>query len=600
MRVSDEKAKAVFGNRYRVVDPVGSGGMATVYRGVDSLLGRDVAIKVMHPHLASRADARARFSREARSIARLKHPNIVDVYDFSGDSDLDSYIVTEFVHGLTLTEFANRHGPLLPPAAALLGHAIAGAMAHAHGAGLVHRDIKPDNLMIAREGAIKLMDFGIATAMDMEQMTATGAILGSPAHMAPEQIEGRTVDARADIFAFGTVMYTLATGKLPFVASNPHALFRLILECQYTPPSRVNPVIDRDFEEILVTAMAREPGDRWSSMAAVQQALAAYLQRFELQDVATHLPRLLQAPEQFQLALRPKLVKALCEDGKSHAQDGNLALAIDCYNRALAVDPDADEPRAGLTDLTSRSRRRRQFRAAFIVAAGALASTAVLFVALQPRAEPPPPTPTRALPIGVPAAPDALRMAAQEAVDARRRETEALRQKRMIESAANESARLAAQAVARQTGEASDNAARAAAQGGGSVRRPSAGGQVARVSRPKAAPSAESPAGADAAPVGAGPTQATTPSPREGLIEVVLGSVPAIAVLYLDGDQISVTGYRRMALVSGREYRLRCEPHVASCQSCPPFLEVRFRVPEHPTADGTVPTAKCDFRPFVR
>ena len=399
--------QSVYGNRYRVLEPVGSGGMATVYRGVDTVLGRDVAIKVMHPNLAARADARARFSREARAIARLKHSNIVDVYDFSGDSDLEAYLVTEFVHGITLTEFCSRHGQLLPQCAALMGHAIAGALAHAHAAGLVHRDIKPDNLMISRDGTIKLMDFGIATALDMEQMTATGAILGSPAHMAPEQIEGRAIDARVDVFAFGTVLYTLVAGRLPFVATNPHALFRLILECDYDPPSRHNPAVGRGFEQILTTALARQPEDRWSSMAAVQEALAGYLAHFDLQEVGAHLPRLLQAPEQFQLELRPKLVRVLCADGRSHARDGELALAIDDYNRALAIDPDAADPRVGLSELTSRSRRRRRIRAVAIAGVGAALAVAGIVVLGQPAAAPEAPAApilASALPATVPGA----------------------------------------------------------------------------------------------------------------------------------------------------------------------------------------------------
>jgi serine/threonine protein kinase len=241
----------VFGNRYEVIERVGDGGMATVYRGLDRVLRRDVAIKVMHPHLAARNDARARFNREAQAIARLHHSNIVDVYDFSVGTDETAFLVTEFVHGDTLTQFTNEHGPFVPQAAALIGFAVAAALGHAHSVGIVHRDIKPDNLMISRDGQIKLMDFGIATAMDLEQMTATGAILGSPAHMAPEQIEGGTLDQRADIFAFGTVLYFLVTRKLPFVASNPHALFHQILQGQFEPAGKHNTQVDRVFDGII-------------------------------------------------------------------------------------------------------------------------------------------------------------------------------------------------------------------------------------------------------------------------------------------------------------------------------------------------------------
>ena len=578
--------QSVYGNRYRVLEPVGSGGMATVYRGVDTVLGRDVAIKVMHPHLAARADARARFSREARAIARLKHSNIVDVYDFSGDSDLEAYLVTEFVHGITLTEFCSRHGQLLPQCAALMGHAIAGALAHAHAAGLVHRDIKPDNLMISRDGTIKLMDFGIATALDMEQMTATGAILGSPAHMAPEQIEGRAIDARVDVFAFGTVLYTLVAGRLPFVATNPHALFRLILECDYDPPSRHNPAVGRGFEQILTTALARQPEDRWSSMAAVQEALAGYLAHFDLQEVGAHLPRLLQAPEQFQLELRPKLVRVLCADGRSHARDGELALAIDDYNRALAIDPDAADPRVGLSELTSRSRRRRRIRAVAIAGVGAALAVAGIVVLGQPAAAPEAPAApilASALPATAPGRPETARMVAAERAA---NEAEAARQAKRLQeqrALAEEAARVALAEVAK--------AREADEQAMAPPRAPEP--STPRPSRPRSAQVDDAPQSRPA-----GPTVVPTPNPTGGKVLVGLGSLPPISVIYLDGVEKSRTGVWTEPLIPGRDYTLRCEPYPSSCPSCPAFQERRFKVPERPAVDGTPFSVKCDFRAF--
>ncbi len=367
----------VYGNRYEVLERVGDGGMATVYRGLDRVLKRDVAIKVMHPHLASRNDARARFNREAQAIARLHHGNIVDVYDFSVGTDEAAFLVTEFVHGETLTQFANEHGPFLPQAAALIGHAVAAALGHAHSVGIVHRDIKPDNLMISRDGQIKLMDFGIATAMDLEQMTATGAILGSPAHMAPEQIEGGTLDHRCDIFAFGTVMYFLVTRKLPFVASNPHALFRLILEGRFEPAGKHNAQVDRGFDAIIAQCLARHPSDRYPDMGKLQDALMTYLKQFRMSDVATLLPRFLKAPEVFQFDLKPTLVQVTTAEGRRFAASGQMALAIDAFNRALVLDPDADEPKRGLHELTTRNKRRRQIRRTALAAAVAT-SLAVL------------------------------------------------------------------------------------------------------------------------------------------------------------------------------------------------------------------------------
>jgi serine/threonine-protein kinase len=320
----------ILGQRYELMERVGDGGMATVYRAVDLQLKRDVAVKVMHPHLAARKDARHRFSREAQNIARLKHPNIVDVYDFSVSGDETSFIVTEFVHGETVSAYTAAHGPFMPQAAALI------------------RDIKPDNLMISRDGQIKLMDFGIATAVDMEGMTATGAIVGSPAHMAPEQIEGEEIDVRADIFAFGIVLYFLVTRRLPFAAANAHALFRQILEGQFEPPSRYNAQVDRQFEAIILQCMSRHKADRYATAVDLQTALQGYLRQFRISDVTTLLPRFLQQPEVFQYDLKPGVVRYWTDEGSRLAAAGQLALAIDAFNRALAVDPESEPPKKAL------------------------------------------------------------------------------------------------------------------------------------------------------------------------------------------------------------------------------------------------------------
>src|SRR5512147_2235178 len=176
--------------------------MAAVYLGRDTALDREVAVKVLHPHLASRAESRARFSREARAVARLSHPNIVEIYDYSGDEARDSYLVTEFIHGRTLRAFAEEVGFGLPEVGVLLARALADALVHAHSAGVIHRDLKPENVMVA-EGprpAVKLADFGIARILASEErLTMTGALVGSPHHMAPEILEGRETDARSDL-----------------------------------------------------------------------------------------------------------------------------------------------------------------------------------------------------------------------------------------------------------------------------------------------------------------------------------------------------------------------------------------------------------------
>src|SRR6184192_891612 len=230
--------------RYRLDEQVGQGGMAVVWRGWDTQLRRTVAVKVLHAHLHAREDIRRRFDREAHAVARLHHPFILDVYDFSGPQAQPSYLVTEFIRGQTLRAFADEH-PFDPPelaAACLLP--IAEALQHAHAAGVVHRDLKPENIMVREDGVVKLTDFGIAAILDPdEKFTATGAILGSPAHLAPETIEGKPADPRSDLFSFGTIFYWLSTGEMPFHAPTPAALLRKILEGNPKDPRLVRPSI---------------------------------------------------------------------------------------------------------------------------------------------------------------------------------------------------------------------------------------------------------------------------------------------------------------------------------------------------------------------
>jgi tRNA A-37 threonylcarbamoyl transferase component Bud32/tetratricopeptide (TPR) repeat protein len=578
---------AAFGDRYDVAEKVGDGGMATVYRATDRTLKRDVAIKVMHPHLSKRDDARARFAREAKAAARLKHANIVDVYDYSSGQDSEAFLVTEFVHGETLTQFGNDHGPFLPQAAALIAHAVAGALGHAHAAGIVHRDIKPDNLMISRDGQIKLMDFGIATAVDLEQMTITGAIVGSPAHMAPEQIEGGELDARCDMFALGTVIYFLVTRRLPFQASNPHALFRQILEGQYEPASRFNPAVDRTFDGIIAQCLQRKPVDRFANMAALQTALHAYCRQFRMSDVAGLLQRFLRGPELFQHDLKPDLVASWTQEGRRLAADGHLALAIDAFNRALVIDPEAEQPRAGLAWLTQRSRRRRQWKRAGLAAATAVGAAGLAWAGMQAIAwlgrSDPLPTPARAVNPFVPAGPDPTLIARGEAFRRLGEEELALRKRLDAERA------LVAQQVAPlpmpvttelmrpetllNSAKAEENRTKSRDSTSGSRAEPgrkTEPGNIVKLPSARTATHGALPAGPGAAGGAA------------VLVPVRIGSLDTTATLQIDGEALGEGSAKKM-LEAGRTYVVRCVPQ-AACVGCRPGT-IRFVVP-HTLPDG--------------
>src|SRR3954447_14893023 len=260
-------------SRYRLLEEVGQGGMAVVYRGFDTTLNREVAVKVLHPHLAGMAESRARLQREAHAVAKLRHENILEIFDYSGPDSPESYIVTEFIHGQTLKTFLADHPLPFPEVAEMIASEVARALEHAHALGVIHRDIKPENVMIRDDGLVKLMDFGIAQIIDKERMTVTGQLLGSPAYMAPEHVEGRPLDFRTDVFAVGILTYQLATGQLPFRGKNPHEVLKKIADCKFAPPEAVNSLVGARLGRLIKKALQREPSARYPDVTPMRTEL---------------------------------------------------------------------------------------------------------------------------------------------------------------------------------------------------------------------------------------------------------------------------------------------------------------------------------------
>jgi eukaryotic-like serine/threonine-protein kinase len=351
--------------RYELLEQVGSGGMAVVYRGRDTALDREVAVKLLHPHLASAAESRARFSREARAVARLSHPSIVEIYDFAGDAAVESYLVTEFVRGPTLREFAQKVGFGYPEVGMLVGRALTDALVHAHSAGVIHRDLKPENVLIQETGprpAVKLADFGIARILASdERLTMTGALVGSPHHMAPEIVEGRDADARSDLFSLGTLLYWLATGKLPFAASNPTAILRRVLEGDFDDPRLVEPRVPDPLADLVVRCLSVDPAARPASAAEVRDHLDRALAEVGLERPQEELVAFLRDPAGYRAAFPPRAVAALTQRGDAALAEGARARALAFYNRVLAIDP---EDRVVPAKLARLGRQRRLSRLA--------------------------------------------------------------------------------------------------------------------------------------------------------------------------------------------------------------------------------------------
>jgi eukaryotic-like serine/threonine-protein kinase len=262
----------VLGGRYALGALLGAGGMGQVYRARDRVLERTVAVKVLSAAATQDRELVARFGREARAAAALHHPNIVAVFDSGADGDLQ-YLVMEYVDGQSLAGLLRQEGVLDPGRAAEVGRQVCQALAAAHAAGLVHRDITPGNVLVDPAGLVKVADFGIAKLAAATTMTGDGMVLGTAAYLAPEQAQGRPVDGRSDLYALGCVLYALVTGAPPFVGDSPVAVAARQLTEPPTPPSDRNPRVSPALEAVVLTALAKDPADRYQTATAMAQDL---------------------------------------------------------------------------------------------------------------------------------------------------------------------------------------------------------------------------------------------------------------------------------------------------------------------------------------
>lgn len=262
----------VFDRRYKIKKTIGCGGMAVVFEAYDMLKNRPVAVKMLKDDISGDTQSVKRFINESKAVAMLSHPNIVSIYDVSVKDDL-KYIVMELIEGITLKSYMEKKGAL--PFKEVVGFTeqILRALEHAHAKGIVHRDIKPQNIMLLKDGSIKVTDFGIAKLPNAETVTMTDKAIGTVFYISPEQASGRTIDHRSDLYSLGVTMYEMATGKLPFTADSPVSVALMQVKSIPKNPREFNPSIPRGLEQIILIAMEKNPAHRFQAASQMLRHL---------------------------------------------------------------------------------------------------------------------------------------------------------------------------------------------------------------------------------------------------------------------------------------------------------------------------------------
>jgi serine/threonine-protein kinase len=384
--------------RYVIDDVLGAGAMATVFRARDLQLGRTVALKVMNLAIAARSDAGERFRREAQAVAALKHPGIVEIHDFAAATEEDpSYIVAELIDGPTLRAFVDqRRGRLLPEVAALIAAQIADALAVAHDRGIVHRDVKPDNVMLEKRGKsarVVLTDFGVAHITGLETMTASGALVGSPAYMSPEQARGHDVGPPADLWAVGVLLYQMVTGTLPFPGKEAFAVIAAVARGTFKRASQVVAAVSPELDQIIARCLHATTSERYPSARALAEDLRRLGGEAGVAEELPALRRFLDDPEAFEAWLRPRVADAAVERARQHVRRGELARALNQVSRATAYVPDHRGADAVLRSISSRRRWMKGATIAGVTVALAAAGVGgwALFTRARPEASAPAP-----------------------------------------------------------------------------------------------------------------------------------------------------------------------------------------------------------------
>jgi predicted Ser/Thr protein kinase len=312
----NEPIGETFGGRYRILETIGQGGMGTVYKALDTRLQRLVALKTLR--LSPDTEFMRRFLREAQAGARLSHPNILQIYD-SGEAEGLPYLAVEYVEGRSLQQMLRENKLLDTDRAVEIARQVAIALAYAHRSSVVHRDVKPSNILISNEGRVVLLDFGLAIRPGAETLTRSHTVAGTPAYMSPEQVMGLPVDARSDIFSLGVVLYELLTGHRPFSGPN---IFGHIIEQAPLPPEKLNSSLSRSLGKIVLKSLAKKPEHRFQTAEAFVVALAnetgsgQYRHRTGIRRLVDFFRAAVRGDERKHVAVTCQRVEALLDSGE--------------------------------------------------------------------------------------------------------------------------------------------------------------------------------------------------------------------------------------------------------------------------------------------
>lgn len=346
---------------YEVIREIGQGALAIVYEAQDIRLKRKVALKVLHPIFSKNKNNLERLAQEASVLAQFNHLNIIHIYEFL-DAPEGKGIVTEYVEGQSLAQFLEKHSPVLPEIACLVIADILSALEHAHSKKIIHRDIKPQNIIINKEGQIKLADFSIAKILDKECLTLTGVLVGSPFYMSPEQVVGKEVDERSDLFMVGTLLYNLVTGHLPFFDEDPKALFKKILDGDVQSP-KTNAALDA----IILKSLHREKEKRYQTAWEFRYDILKYLKDADVSTDEIRLKDFFRDPSLYTKERTQKNIKRYLEKGQKAFEQKKFIEASQYWNKVLNYDPENSQVQAHLKKISSRNRLTKTTYASFII-----------------------------------------------------------------------------------------------------------------------------------------------------------------------------------------------------------------------------------------